>query len=75
MIGAGPTYLANRTLAYTETISITLQAGRASGHAMKPRIQRVPAHWMSGFMASGRSGVRLIGGRARGGTVPVASGW
>jgi len=29
---------------------------------------------MSGFMASGCAGVRLIGRRARGGTAPAASG-
>ena len=53
--------LANRTLVYTDTISITLQAGWPFGSAMKPRIQCVLTHWMSGFMASGSAYVRLIG--------------
>jgi len=50
--------LANRTLAYTETISITFQADRPFGNGIKPRIQCVPAPWMSDFMASGRAVVR-----------------
>ena len=51
---ARPTYLANRTLVYADTISITPQADRASWNVMKPRIQRVLTHWMSGFMACGQ---------------------
>jgi hypothetical protein len=59
--GPGPTYLANRTLAYTDTISITLQVGRPFGNAMKPRIQCVRTHWMSGFIGVRGADVRLIG--------------
>ena len=46
-------YLANRTLVHTDTTSITLPAGRPFREPMKPRIQCVVTHWMSGFIASG----------------------
>src|SRR5690349_16210897 len=59
---ASLTYLANRTLVYTDTISTTFQAGRPFGYAMKPLIQRVLTPWMSGFMTSGQRDDRPIAG-------------